>query len=325
MKTPSTGGKRSPEYFEDFLEERRSDAQTRTRSRADLLIGICIVGFYAVWRASVAYPTGQAMEQMAFVGSRIGARFVSAQALGLLQVVSVPAAIGLVLVVLVGALWRGSRRRALWAAGTVVAINVSTQVIKYLVLSRPDFGFSQKFGGANTLPSGHTAVAASAAVALILVSTPRWRPAAAWAGAVLAAAMGYATLVCQWHRPGDVLAALLLATCWGGVAITFGAWADEPRRGDADVWTRIRQYQPENSFFSVVVLGGLAVFAGVNALVFEVITWRNVVDVGGVAAVAAGQITRDSAFLAYAAGAFGTVGMAGMGMASLALLTPREE
>ncbi|WP_103063014.1 phosphatase PAP2 family protein [Actinomyces qiguomingii] len=316
MTTPSTSATISPEYR---TESPRPDTWRNRRALAGVLAALSAMAVFAVWWLSVMLPTGQAMEQTAFVGSRIGARFVTAHARSLLHVVSLPAAVGLVLVVLLGALWRGSRRRALWAAAAVVAINVSTQVIKYLILWRPDYGLSLRFGGLNTLPSGHTAVAASAAVALIVVAAPRWRPAAAWAGALLAAAMGYSTLACQWHRPGDVIAALLLATAWGAAAIACGAWADEPAElGEVEPG----EHGPAERVSAAAVLGGLGILAAVVALALEVLTWRGVVDGGGVVAVAAGQITRTGAFIAYAAGAVGTVAVASMGMAALALLCP---
>lgn len=167
-----------------------------------------------MWAVLVVSHTGQLMEQTALTGSRIGARFASGYARTLLHVVSIPAVIAMAVIVFLLALWRGSRRRALWAAGTIAATNASAQLLKHTLLWRPDFGLSQRWDAANTLPSGHTAVAASTAVALVLVVGARWRSLTAWVGALLAAAMGYSTLVCQWHRPGDVMAALLLAVGW---------------------------------------------------------------------------------------------------------------
>ncbi|SDM68943.1 phosphatase PAP2 family protein [Actinomyces ruminicola] len=302
------------------------DNNRRPGKRYQLLAGLlavsCALGVAAVWWLSVAHPTGQTMEQAAFAGSLIGAHFVSDHARSLLHLVSLPAAVGLVLVVLIGALWRGSRRRALWAAGAVVAINVSTQVLKYMILWRPDHGLSQRFGGMNTLPSGHTAVAASAAVALILVARPRWRPAAAWAGALLAAAMGYSTLVCQWHRPGDVIAALLLATAWGALAIAGGAWADDSPADSVEVDEP--EDAPAGRLSAAAILGGLGILAGAAALALEVLNWRGVVAAGGLSTPATIQaLGRTGTFIAYAAGSAGTVAVACTGMAALALLTPR--
>ena len=83
-----------------------------------------------IWYLFVFTETGQLMEHAALVGSRIGSRFVSAQARTLLHVVSLPAAVALVLLILVVGLWRGSRRRGAWAAAAVVATNASAQARK---------------------------------------------------------------------------------------------------------------------------------------------------------------------------------------------------
>ena len=60
--------------------------------------------------------------------------------------------------------------------------NLTTQILKYRILWRPDFNITERWDNANTLPSGHTTMAASAAVALVLLSGRRWRALSAWAG-----------------------------------------------------------------------------------------------------------------------------------------------
>ena len=102
------------------------------------------------------------------------------------------------------------------AAGAAVAANVSAQVLKYSVLARPAKGVDT--GLANSLPSGHTAVAASAALLVFLVTAPRYRPLAAVIGSVFTIAAGASTLVEQWHRPSDVIAGMLVVAFWGCIA-----------------------------------------------------------------------------------------------------------
>ena len=117
------------------------------------------------------------------------------------------------IILLIGLL-RRSHRRAVWAVVAVVGANLSTQALKYWILWRPDYDITARMDNANTFPSGHTTMATSAAVALILLSGRRWRALSAWAGALFAIAMGYSTLACQWHRPSDVIAALLVPVAW---------------------------------------------------------------------------------------------------------------
>jgi membrane-associated phospholipid phosphatase len=99
------------------------------------------------------------------------------------------------------------------AVGVAVAANASTQLLKYTVLSRPAKGVD--VGLANSLPSGHTTVAASAALVVFLVASPRFRPLAAVIGSIFTVAAGASTLVEQWHRPSDVLAGMVVVAFWG--------------------------------------------------------------------------------------------------------------
>lgn len=287
------------------------------RAWAAVLALVCASGVIALWYALIYTRTGQLMEDAALTGSRIGERFVDAHARTLLSTVSMPAAVVLVLLVLVVGIWRGSRRRAVWAAGTVIAINASTQVLKRWVLVRPDYDLSPRWDGANTLPSGHTAVAASAAVALLLLVGVSHRGVAAWGGAVLTAAMGYSTLVCQWHRPADVISAVLLATAWGAVAVAGGVWhkggpGGQVPEGDDEGTPAVAR--PAGLTF----LGGLGACAGAVGLVLEAVTWWSVASGSGV-------LGRTGTFVAYAAGSAGTVGTSFVCLALLAGLAPARE
>ena len=165
---------------------------------------------------------------MALEGAENGADYGSAHARRLVSVVSMPAAVVLVVTILVIGLLRRSHRRAVWAVVAVVGANLTTQILKYQFLWRPDFNITERWDNANTLPSGHTTMAASAAVALILLSGRRWRPLSAWAGGLFTVAMGYSTLVCQWHRPSDVITAALIAGAW---ALALSPIERRPRHG----------------------------------------------------------------------------------------------
>ncbi len=103
------------------------------------------------------------------------------------------------------------RRR--WGAAAIaltacVGANLATQILKDLVPVRPDRGIETL--AFNSLPSGHTTLAASAAAAVFLLVSPRWRPLTGFLGGTFAVATGVSTLVNQWHRPADVVAAFLV-------------------------------------------------------------------------------------------------------------------
>ena len=86
-------------------------------------------------------------------------------------------------------------------------------------LDRPYLGVDpQRIEAGNSLPSGHTTVAASVAVALVFVLPPRARGFAAVVGAGYTALVGVATMSAGWHRPSDSVAALLVVGGWAAAA-----------------------------------------------------------------------------------------------------------
>ena len=206
------------------FQSQTSRSLGQLRLRGGLLALSCLAATLGLWGLFVFTHTGQVLDAMALEGSEIGSHYVSAHARTLLSVVSMPAAVVLVVTILVIGLLRRSHRRAVWAVVAVAGANLTTQVLKYQFLWRPDFNITERWDNANTLPSGHTTMAASAAVALILLSGRRWRALSAWVGALLTIAMGYSTLVCHWHRPSDVLAGILVPVAWGSLAVAGGAW-----------------------------------------------------------------------------------------------------
>ncbi|MFF1875520.1 phosphatase PAP2 family protein, partial [Kitasatospora herbaricolor] len=155
---------------------------------------------------------GQLIDEKAFAGADVwkGDLIDFAHAfLNALPALSVilGAAVAIV-VVLVRRNWR-----VFFVAVVAAALaNASTQVLKYAILSRPEKGIDA--GLSNSLPSGHTTVAASAALVVFLVAGPRFRPLAAVVGSTFSIAAGASTLVEQWHRPSDVIAGLLVVAFW---------------------------------------------------------------------------------------------------------------
>lgn len=100
------------------------------------------------------------------------------------------------------------------SAGILIAgANVTTQVLKYHVLHSV-----VPYGG-NTLPSGHTTVGLSLALAAIIVASHRWRRLVTAGAALLATFVGAGTVSAHWHRPGDVLAAGMVCLGWAAVAL----------------------------------------------------------------------------------------------------------
>ncbi len=108
-----------------------------------------------------------------------------------------------------------ARPRLAVAAGTLIAGSIlTTELLKKVLLPRPDFGVFDGLGRAPTFPSGHTTVAMSLGVGAMFVAPIRWRAWVAALGAVFAAAIGVAVVATAAHRPSDPIGAALVVTAW---------------------------------------------------------------------------------------------------------------
>lgn len=156
---------------------------------------------------------GQRLDESALEGADYGQGTLWRLAEPVLDVVSVS-----FVIIAMGAAMLVALMRRRWGLGLQVAFlvagaNVTTQLLKHRVLERPDLDvWTQR--PENSLPSGHTTVAASVSMALLIAVPRRMRPLVALIGAAYTGATGVATMVGQWHRPGDVIAAILVVAVW---------------------------------------------------------------------------------------------------------------
>ncbi|BDR53747.1 PAP2 family phosphoesterase [Bombiscardovia nodaiensis] len=123
-------------------------------------------------------------------------------------------------------------RKRWWLLGQVVIYSLVSyglgRLLKML-LPRPFIVDTESMRG-NSAPSGHTIMAATVAILLVCVVPRVWRALAAVVGGAFALAVGCSVIDGRWHRPSDVLMALLLA---GGLALlmlatTRASGMDEP-------------------------------------------------------------------------------------------------
>lgn len=230
--TPPDGG--SDQRTATELPGLRTRYQPRLVPRvvAALVAVVGLWGVWATWNTFVASERGQHADQLALEGAARGQGVLWDLAEPVLGVVS-NSFIGLGLAVaVVLALVRGRWWLAAQVAILVGGANLTTQVLKHVVLDRPAL-LDIARADINTLPSGHTTVAASVAAGLLIAVPRRWRPLVAVAGAAYTAATGVSTLIGQWHRPSDVVAAILVVLAWGaGVcALSSPSSLDAPRPG----------------------------------------------------------------------------------------------
>lgn len=262
------------------------------------IAALSFVGVWLLWRVFVDTLAGQQVENAAFQGARYGQTQLWRVAERVLDVVSV----GFIVAVLLAAMLIAALRRR-WSLAVQVAVlmigaNLTTQVLKHSVFDRPDLGVEASYG--NTLPSGHTTAAASISAALVLVVPPRLRPWAAVLGAGYTTATGISTLIGQWHRPSDVVAAVLVVLAWTSIACALVALtpARVPTTTGALKVARDVDRDPTPATMRLVVSGLviLGVAAAGCAAVALTHTWNNRDDLSA----RAEQVT---AYLGGAAGA----------------------
>ncbi|HET7305488.1 MAG TPA: phosphatase PAP2 family protein [Segeticoccus sp.] len=259
-----------------------TDARARTGTSRDvwLIAGALILGgtlaLVLLVRVAVDTARGQRWDEAA----RYAVSGPPATVHSLVEAMSL-VSIGTVGVVLLGcslvALARGRVLAALAALGLVAGANVTTQVLKHVVIDRPDL---LGLGIGNSLPSGHTTAVLSLAMAAVLVAPARVRWLVTLAAALAATLVGAGTVIARWHRPSDVLAATAVCAVWGGLVLLaplVRARASRPRP------TRAPQH--------------LAALAGAGAVGALVVSW-GVRPSGG------------SGNLLLAAGSLGAIGVA---------------
>lgn len=186
---------------------------------------VCAAAFVVVYVVFVRSYVGQVIDERAFDGANAwsGSVEIAHDLLDILPAVAV--VVASVLAIVLVAVRRNWRVLIVALAAAALAL-ISNQMLKYSILDRPDTGVTD--GLSNSFPSGHTSLAATAALVVFLLAGPRLRPVAAVLGSLFAVAAGASTLVEQWHRTSDVIASLLLVAFWGCLAGAVLVWMRMP-------------------------------------------------------------------------------------------------
>ena len=198
-----------------------ADATRRRRivRRLGIAAIVCACVLILLTAVFVGTRSGQRVDNAALRGRVVQSPRLAEASNDLLRTISV-GSLGFFGAALGGvALARGRWYLAGGVLAVVIGSNVTTQVFKVLV-HRPSLISDPAIIDINTLPSGHTTVAASLAAALILVVPVRLRGLAATVGALYAAGIAATTLAAGWHRPSDAISAFAVVGMW-----TFGVCA----------------------------------------------------------------------------------------------------
>lgn len=192
--------------------------------RARLFIGIwagCLIVFALLYGLAERTAWGQRLGNAALTGQIERPRVRNAVE-EVLNTISVSSLALLGLAIMAIALWRGRVQLALAAGTVIVGANITTQLLKKVVLTRPELVAPPRgLPEGNVFPSGHTTVAMSLAMALILVTPARLRSFAVLAGGGYATIVGVGVLTAGWHRPSDAIGANLVVAAWAAAAAAF--------------------------------------------------------------------------------------------------------
>jgi membrane-associated phospholipid phosphatase len=121
--------------------------------------------------------------------------------------------------------------QAVRIVGAVVGAAVSAELLKRVL----PFDATQTVAGSavagGSFPSGHSAIAAALALAVLASVGPRlarslWGPLIAWVTLVAAG-----TVAAGWHRPSDAVGGVLLAVVWHSVLVRRPAAMTAPEPG----------------------------------------------------------------------------------------------
>ena len=182
-----------------------------------------VVGWAALGTVPGQYLDEQALQaaqQLTFLGSRT------------LQVLDTLPAIGAglgVLALTVLSVRARSVHAAVVGVGVAVAAAVSVQVLKRLVIDKPDLAVQEV--ALNSFPSGHTAMAAVAGMVLVLAVPAPARAPVGLTAALYTAVAGASTVINGWHRPSDVIAAVFITAGWamlGSLALRLHGGPEAP-------------------------------------------------------------------------------------------------
>ena len=204
-----TGGRSAPD----------DDGAVRRFRNRWLLLGLFGVAVtVAAYLLAVRTATGQRLENAALRGAlQVNADELSAADVALARITVASLVFAVLMIALVG-LIREGWWLALAGVGTIGLPVVVTEVLKKLVLPRPDLAGAVDAPMHNSFPSGHTTIAMAVACAVLVVVPWRWRTPVMVVVAFWAVGIGSYTVVARWHRASDTVGGNAVALAGAAVA-----------------------------------------------------------------------------------------------------------
>ena len=174
-----------------------------------LFLGLSLYGAFAFF---IYTMTGQQVDEQAY--TEYANQFKSYRGPTLTALDSLPTIVGVIAVLgLIAVLiWKHRFLPSLIGVLVGAAAVTSTYLLKHYLIVKPDLGVQEALS--NSAPSGHTTFAAAAGAALFLAAPRFLRPTVALCAAVATCLTGASTIINGWHRPADVVTAILVTAIW---------------------------------------------------------------------------------------------------------------
>lgn len=174
-----------------------------------LFLGLSLYGAFAFF---IYTATGQQVDEQAY--TEYAHQFKSYRGPTLTALDSLPTIVGVIAVLgLVAVLiWKHRFLPSLIGVLVGAAAVTSTYLLKHYLIVKPDLGVQEALS--NSAPSGHTTFAAAAGAALFLAAPRFLRPTVALCAALATCLTGASTIINGWHRPADVVTAILVTAIW---------------------------------------------------------------------------------------------------------------
>src|SRR4051794_24816436 len=175
---------------------------------------VSIAGLALTYVVALLTPWGRALDSLSSNG-RSGTRWsVQAADLMVLETITVATlALALTALVVVSGL-RGRWQLGLRSTAATLAAIGSAEVLKHILPRYNEWTGGWTVGHGGSFPSGHAVVVTSISLAVLSISTDRWRRRLVGPLVAGTAIVTTATVTVGWHRPSDVLGSLFLATAW---------------------------------------------------------------------------------------------------------------
>lgn len=174
-----------------------------------LFLGLSLYGAFVFF---IYTATGQQVDEQAY--TEYAHQFKSYRGPTLTALDSLPTIVGVIAVLgLIAVLiWKHRFLPSLIGVLVGAAAVTSTYLLKHYLIVKPDLDVQEALS--NSAPSGHTTFAAAAGAALFLAAPRFLRPTVALCAALATCLTGASTIINGWHRPADVVTAILVTAIW---------------------------------------------------------------------------------------------------------------